>query len=67
VPLVSIWWAEGRCVGRGGRSSVRPLRVLCLHGKHENAAAFALRTAFLDDFEPRDGLREVRAALETRG
>jgi hypothetical protein len=54
-------------VGRGGRSSVRPLRVLCLHGKHENAAAFALRTAFLDDFEPRDGLREVRAALETRG
>jgi hypothetical protein len=38
----------------------RPLRVLCLHGKYENAAAFAVRTEFLDDCEPVDGLREVR-------
>ena len=36
-----------------------PVRVLCLHGKYENAGSFCFRTAFLDDFEGGPEDREV--------
>mmetsp|Transcript_30142 Transcript_30142/g.57887 ORF Transcript_30142/g.57887 Transcript_30142/m.57887 type:complete len:303 (-) Transcript_30142:159-1067(-) len=37
----------------------KPIRVLCLHGKYENAGSFCFSTAFLDEHEGEPGEREI--------
>ena len=59
-PVSHVEASASGCLRSRGGGAERPLRVLCLHGKYENAAGFAVRTEFLDDCEPVDGLREVR-------